>query len=364
MNKIFLIVLLLLNVQVIFGQNMDFTSIDEFFKISCLIKQGKDISVEQWQQFEQSRGYKDFAERENKFLIQTIKASIQTAFGNNPENERSRIMNLPEEEISGNEALMMEKLILINYLDIKQNYANLKVFRDNYDFNSLHTKAVQRLSTFLKTPIDTTVQFKPIYFLFLSSDGKDAEDALYIDLNLIYNMTEQQRVDFIAHEFFHNYRRYFENHDFNYKNDLNFMLDMIQNEGIADQIDKSEGYDYYFSEVCKSPVSQIMIQLYNQAETDLEKIHNIVVSYSVSQISEDGMIDKLLEVYRFNGHAIGFYMSSQIIKAGYEDDMVKNFYNPYKFYTLYNLAAKKNGTFLLGNEFMEFMRNRTEKHYR
>ncbi|HOT55382.1 MAG TPA: hypothetical protein PLM68_08250, partial [Bacteroidales bacterium] len=67
--------------------------------------------------------------------------------------------------------------------------------------------------------------------------------------------------------------------------------------------------------------------------------------------------------HKFNGHAIGFYMSSQIVKAGFEDEMVINFYNPYKFYTLYNLAAKNNGTFLFCNEFMEFLKNRTEKYY-
>lgn len=64
-------------------------------------------------------------------------------------------------------------------------------------------------------------------------------------------MTEQQRIDFLSHEYFHNYRRYFENHDLNYKCYLNFMLDMIQNEGIADQIDKSLGYEKYYSEVIK-----------------------------------------------------------------------------------------------------------------
>lgn len=289
---------------------------------------------------------------------------MQIAFSNNLENEKNRILNLSQEEISENKALMLEKLVLTNYLEINQNYSDLKVFREEYDFDSLHTKAIQRLGSFLKTSIDTTVQFKPIRFVFISSDGKESEDALYIDLNLIYNMTEQQRIDFIAHEFFHSYRGYLENHDFNYKNDLNFMLDMIQNEGIADQIDKSKSYDYYFSEVSKSPTSEIMIQLYNQAETDLEKIHDIVMSYALNQISEDEMIDKLIEVYKFNGHAIGFYMSNQIVKAGYEDEMVKNFYNPYKFYSLYNLAAKNNGIFLLSNEFMEFMKNRTEKYYR
>ena len=99
---------------------------------------------------------------------------------------------------------------------------------------------------------------------------------------------------------------------------------MIQNEGIADQIDKSQGYESYFSEVAVSPVSEIMIHLYHQAESDLEKIHDIVISYAKNEISEDKMIDKLLEVYKFNGHAIGFYMSSQIVKAGYGREMLKS----------------------------------------
>jgi hypothetical protein len=43
-----------------------------------LIKQGKDISEEQWQQFEQSR--LKVSQTGNKFLIPTIKASIQMHF--------------------------------------------------------------------------------------------------------------------------------------------------------------------------------------------------------------------------------------------------------------------------------------------
>ena len=44
------------------------------------------------------------------------------------------------------------------------------------------------------------------------------DDALVIDFNLIYKMTEEQRINFLAHEFFHVYRGHFENHEFNYAN--------------------------------------------------------------------------------------------------------------------------------------------------
>lgn len=82
-----------------------------------------------------------------------------------------------------------------------------------------------------------------------------------------------------------------------------------------------------------------MVNLYKHAEGDLETIQSIIIKYSKDEISENRMIDELLEVYKFNGHAIGFYISNQIVKAGFRKEMINTFYNPYEFYQLYNLAA-------------------------
>jgi len=198
MNRTFLIGLLILcaNRNISIAQIVDLTSVDEFFKVTSILKEGKEISEEQWKDFDSSSGYKEFAEKKDKTLINTIKTSINIVFGN----------------------------------------------------VTIVEKAKQRLSSFLGKPIDSTTEFKPVYFLFIIADGKAKEDALYIDFNLIYKKTEEQRVNFLAHEFFHNYREKYENHDFNYKNDFNHCIDFIQNEGIADLIDKSEGYEKYFTE--------------------------------------------------------------------------------------------------------------------
>ena len=226
-------------------------------------------------------------------------------------------------------------------------------------------KAKQRLKSLLcSDTLDYSIKWKPVYFFFLSADGKDMDNALFIDFNLIYKLTEQQRIDFLAHEFFHNYRTHFENHEFNYANDINFMLDMIQNEGIADQIDKYMGYKKYFSDVLTSPEeTEIFTTLYNNAENDIKQLQTIIVQYSKKRIDKKLCIDKLLEIYKYNGHAIGFYMSNQIIKAGYKKEMVKSFYNPYKFYQLYNLAACKNKTVMLNDDFMIFLKNITQGYY-
>lgn len=48
-------------------------------------------------------------------------------------------------------------------------------------------------------------------------------------------------------------------------------------------------------------------------------------------------------------------MATQIIKSGYKNEMIKCFYNPYEFYSLYNKAAKKQNVFQFRNEFMTYL---------
>ena len=259
---------------------------------------------------------------------------------------------------------MLKKLILANYLDVNNHFDSIKSFRENYDFNALISRAKQRLSSFLGTPIDSTIKFNPVHFFFINADGSNNEDALYIDFNLIYKITEQQRINFLAHEFFHNYRAHFENHGFNYKSDLNYTLDMIPNEGIADLIDKTEGYEKYYSYVIELPeMVETMTGLYNRAPADLEKLQHVIMQYSSGEISETKLVDNIIEIVKFNGHAIGFYMANQIVAAGYKSEMIKSFYNPYQFYSLYNKAAKEQNHIRLSNEFMNYLRKVTKGYY-
>ena len=357
--------LLFSGINISIAQTADLTSVDEFFKVTSTLKEGKEISAEQWATFDNSSGYSKFAKREDKTLISIIKNSINIVFGNGTKAAKDSILNISQKEMIGNKKLLLKKLILTNYLDINDNYDSIKSFRENYDFNAFVKKAKQRLSSFLDKPIDSTIVFKPVYFFFISADGSHEEDAIYIDFNLVYKITEEQRIDFLAHELFHNYRENYENHDFNYKSDLNFCIDMIQNEGIADMIDKTEGYEKYYTYVIELPeMVEIMTNLYNQAEEDLEKLQNSIIRYSENEISENEMVDDIIEIVKFNGHPIGFFMASQIVKAGYKNEMLITFNNPYKFYCLYNKAAKEQNLFQLSDEFIDYLNGLTNEYYR
>jgi len=366
MNKTLLFGLLIIftNCKILIAQTVDLSSVDEFFKVTSILKAGKSVTNEQWDSFDNSAAYRKDALREDKTFIKIIKSSINIAYIKDSLIKRENLLSITPEEMIESTTMLLEKRILINYLEVDKHYDSILAFRQTYDFNALIDKAIQRLSSFVGIQIDSTTKLKPVYLFFVDADGGVRDDALYIDFNLLYKLTEKQRVNFLAHEYFHDFREKFENHDFNYKCDLYYMLDMIQNEGIADRIDKSEGYEKYFSDVGESDeMVEIWVNLYNHAQRDLERFHDLTIKYSKGEISETEMIDELIEIVKFNGHHIGFYMANQIMDAGYKSEMLDTFYNPYRFYVLYNKSAKLLTLFQLSDEFMDYLRSITKGYY-
>ena len=334
-------------------ENVDLTSVDEFFKIADCLKNGKEVKMEQWHRFDSSAAYSIFSESEDNGISNIVKATMQSVFGN---------LNMKKE--SGN-INSFELRVENNYKEIDENYSEIKSFRNSYDFESLISNAKSRLQSFLGCDsLDPSVKWKPVYFLFLNADGKEMDDAIVIDFNLIYKMTEEQRINFLAHEFFHVYRQHFEKHEFNYANDINFALDMIANEGIADQIDKYMGYKEYYSTIIgEKELAEEFVSLYSKAEEDITTLQRIAVQYADKKIDKNTCVDRLPEIYKYNGRALGFYMSNQIILAGFEQEMLKSFHNPYEFYRLYLLATNNNGS-SLSKDFLSYMKWITKQYYK
>ena len=351
--------MLCVNISISFAQTVDLTSVDEFFKITSILKEGKEITAEQWEGFENSNGYKSLRQSS----ISIIKASINAAFSSNASLERDSILSITQEEMNSNIESLIRKTILVNYLDINDNYESIKSFRENYDFIALVENAKRRLFSFFNKEIDSTIEFKPVYFFFINADGGNGANEISIDLNLIYRKTDEQRADFLAHEFFHNYREKYVNGEY-YQNDLAFMIDAIQDEGIADLIDKTDGYRKYFTDIGELPeMVESWVNLYNQAQIDLKKLQDLIIKYAKKEISKDDMVDELIEIVKYRGHPIGFFMANQIVCAGYKNEMLETFYNPYEFYSIYNKAAKKQNLFQLSTEFMSYLKDITKEYY-
>lgn len=61
MKKI-LVFLFLIKCSFSFAQNVDLTSVDEFFKIADCLKNGKEVNMEQWHRFDSSAAYSIFSD--------------------------------------------------------------------------------------------------------------------------------------------------------------------------------------------------------------------------------------------------------------------------------------------------------------
>ena len=174
--KRILLLLFLINSSLTFAQNVDLTSIDEFFKITDKLKNGKEIDEEQWSQFESSTAYSIMDSR----IIDIVKTSINYVFGSS-----ESMMNLENTN-------MLERLFVENYKEVNNNYSDIKDFRNNYDFEMLISKAKFRLQSFLGCEIlDSSAKLKPVYFLFLNADAQDRDEAIVVDLNFIYSIYNQ-----------------------------------------------------------------------------------------------------------------------------------------------------------------------------
>ena len=88
------------------------------------------------------------------------------------------------------------------------------------------------------------------------------------------------------------------------------------------------------------------------------------MKYAKEEITENEMVDEIIEIVKFNGHPIGFFMANQIVKAGYKNELLKTFYNPFEFFDLYNKTAKEQNHFYLSDEFMDYLMNITKEYYR
>ena len=128
-------------------ENVDLTSVDEFFKIADCLKNGKEVKMEQWHRFDSSAAYSIFSESEDNGISNIVKATMQSVFGN---------LNMKKE--SGN-INSFELRVETNYKEIDENYSEIKSFRNSYDFESLISNAKSRLQSFLGCDsLDTSVK--------------------------------------------------------------------------------------------------------------------------------------------------------------------------------------------------------------
>ena len=71
----FLLILLAFNISSN-AQNVDLSSVDEFLNITTLLKNGEEVNMEQWNQFDSSAAYSLFSNSKDNTIPNIVKASL------------------------------------------------------------------------------------------------------------------------------------------------------------------------------------------------------------------------------------------------------------------------------------------------
>lgn len=335
-------------------QLIDLSSVDCFFEMKHKISLGKIVNEKDWDSLFETSGYKISATSSMRRSI--IEEMMITAYDKKYNTRKDSILNISVEENIKNPYALLSQMTLLNYIDYSENEKELKFFRHNYDFLSIPKFAAERLKNFLINPVDSLIDIPKINFLCYEPDAQSKEKGIVCDFNLFYKETEEERINFIAHESFHKYRRKFIDKEIINSDCVLKEIDKLQDEGIADLIDKKENIA---ESISNKGIPEPFIKQYLDAHKNtpeiLKEFDNIIVSYLKNEINKEELESKVNNFFLSGGHPNGYYMSRLIEKAGFKDEMLKSFYSPTEFIKIYNKAAQKENEYVFSKEFITYL---------
>lgn len=336
-------------------QSFDLKSVDAFFNVAEKMKAGGSITEDEWRNLFETEGYGIVSEH---FGEDMVKRCITLAFDPQQSRARDSILNSkPAEQLD-----MLVIFIVNNYMDMTDHWDALKQYRRDYDFEGLKTHATAVLKEYLGNPVDSLIQFPALTFLCFDANGRNLNKGISLDLNYTYKRTTEENARFLAHEMFHAYRGNLYNQDFITSSPAVRALAVVQNEGMADLIDKDSLESAINDPLVPEEIVRQYVDAYNNTPALLEKLDTTAIAYLKGSITQEEFAAIAKSLFLFDGHANGYYMASVIKRQGFLPEIVESPANPVVFARAYNKAAKQEGSYVFSPEFMEYI-EKLEREY-
>lgn len=201
--------------------------------------------------------------------------------------------------------------------------------------------------------------------LILREFNKDFFIDMPVVVDALYAYDQKDfLISFIAHEFHHYYR----NQYFQYAQEQNFIwvIDQIQGEGIADQINKGKWFHDKNLYLKYAEKNRRYLEWYAKSpEIIREMDHLLAASYDHPEKKMEYGQD-LQAIIPMSGHPTGFYMANLIIEQLGKETLVKDIGNPFAFFRLYKQAADKKGgeTPTFSDKAIRFIQSLEERYVR
>ena len=151
---------------------------------------------------------------------------------------------------------------------------------------------------------------------------------------------------YFGHEFFHFFRAKKQEFKTPPQNDKNYtlvwLLDQIENEGIADQINVKQLY-WGDAPLAGTEKAKKELKDREKAAGEITAFSDILAGIADHPEWKYGLSKQARKIITRSGHVAGFYMANTILENFDKAELVAVVRNPFKFFYLYNKAASLDG---------------------
>jgi len=306
---------------------LDLSSFEQFWHIVGILESSSNPSEDEWNKLFDTTGYSALITSEyNKDFF---KQSFIAVF--DPEKEETL-----EKLLEGKTSRYLKYYSKVKK-DKKTYEKNVKLIKEKW--NKIHESIYARASAFL--PYGESEKNPTVSILIFDTDARGYETIV---IDAIFANRLEDFVSLAAHEVHHFYRNQMLEYDKEEieeeDKDLIWVINQIHAEGIADHIDKGlfifggietafpKAYVKYFKEYVK------------RAPEIIKEINTIIEKFVSEKLTNKELGLEIKKIVPLAGHPLGYYMTNIIIKNAHFDELIRTVGNPFKFYELYNKAAR------------------------
>lgn len=309
--------------------DLDFSGVELFWGVHDTLAADRDPSEAAWGALFSTPGYALLDERERRG------PALREAF-------RSAYMPSRKE---GSTSEGWVAYVLPHLREVPPARAKLRSFTSELAAGGLFQMAVDRAQTLLPEGFTDADPAPPVSFIFFAPDGRGYERIV---LDLLHLMRHPDAAGYLAHEFHHAYRARLGPEHAPFGDDLlAWALVRVENEGIADRLDKAEVpwmTDAQLAVRYPDPQRRAYYEGYRRAFHDANTWLAWVEGH-LGQIARRPdaypvLGEELYEGLPDAGRAMGSYMAAVILEHLGREALVDVVGDPFGFWVTYNEAAR------------------------
>jgi len=307
----------------------DFSAMDRIWDIISILEQDKEPPEEAWMELIRTPGYAALAFHERRYRLDFLKQNLRLVFKPSMAEELGK---------------HSESRPVRHFLEFKDKREAVRDFQIQMQNPSAQAEAMLLLKPWFPSGALDGQEPAPASFILFAKDARGGYGRLIFDI--LYALERgDEFIPLFAHEAFHYYRgkspSYDEGNVLVTHEYILMAIDMIQNEGMADQIDKVTtlfeggsrfGTDYaerYRKNMAETP------RILSILDDCLCRLTDDNPDYS--QIGSD-----MISAVPMSGHPTGYFMTQAILKSMRKEELIRMYNNPFAFFYLYNITALRD----------------------